>query len=52
MLGGVDRLRVTIAAENERALRVWSRVGFAETQRFQAPQPVMGSDTFVVLEKG
>ena len=48
----VDRLRVTIAAENQRALRAWSRVGFAETQRFRSPETVMGSDTFVVLEKG
>ena len=47
----VDRLRVTIAVENQRALRVWSSAGFAETQRFHSPEPVMGSDTFVVLEK-
>jgi RimJ/RimL family protein N-acetyltransferase len=45
-------LRVTIAAENLRALRVWSSWGFVETQRFQSPQTVMGSDIFVVLESG
>ncbi|NNC92887.1 MAG: GNAT family N-acetyltransferase [Acidimicrobiia bacterium] len=46
------RLRVSIAAENERALRVWSQAGFTETQRFQATKKVMGSETFVILESG
>jgi RimJ/RimL family protein N-acetyltransferase len=49
---GADRLRVSIAAENERAMRVWSQAGFAETGRFQASHTVMGSDEFVVLERG
>jgi len=44
--------RVTIAAGNGRALRVWSRRGFNETQRFTSPEPVMGSDEFVVLVDG
>ncbi len=48
----VDPLRVTIAAGNQRALRVWSSLGFTETQRFHTSRPMMGSDTFVVLECG
>lgn len=48
----IEPLRVTIAAENEAALRVWSRSGFVETQRFQAPRKLMGSEVFVVLEGG
>lgn len=47
-----DRLRVSIAVENERALRVWSQAGFTETQRFKATKRVMGSETFVILELG
>ena len=46
------RLRVTIAVGNQRAVRVWSSRDFVETQRFQSPETVMGSDTFVVLENG
>ena len=48
----VDPLRVTIAAGNQRALRVWSSLRFTETQRFHTSRPMMGSDTFVVLECG
>jgi GNAT superfamily N-acetyltransferase len=46
----VEPLRVTIVAENQAALRVWSSAGFVETQRFHSPEVVMGSDVFVVLE--
>ena len=46
------RLRVSIAVDNERALRVWTMAGFTETQRFQATKKVMGSETFVILESG
>ena len=48
----VTPLRVTIAAGNERAVRVWSGRGFKETQRFGSPETVMGSDQFVVLTNG
>jgi RimJ/RimL family protein N-acetyltransferase len=48
----VEPLRVTIAAENQAALAVWSRSGFVETQRFRAAETVMGSNLFVVLESG
>ena len=44
--------RVTIAAGNARALRVWSGRGFNEIQRFTSPETVMGSDEFVVLVDG
>jgi RimJ/RimL family protein N-acetyltransferase len=47
---GTRPLRVTIAAENQAALRVWSAAGFVETQRFHSPKVVLGSDMFVVLE--
>jgi len=47
---GADRLRVTIATGNPRAMRVWSALGFEETQRFASPETVMGSNVFVVLE--
>jgi len=43
-------LRVTIAAGNLRALRVWAGAGFTEAQRFESPETVMGSDEFVVLQ--
>ena len=42
-------LRVTIATENRRAVRVWLACGFTEIARFRSPQTVMGSDEFVVL---
>ncbi|MGI9648961.1 MAG: GNAT family N-acetyltransferase [Acidimicrobiia bacterium] len=45
-------LRVTIAALNQRALRVWSGCGFTETQQFTASEAVLGSDRFMVLEDG
>ena len=47
----VDQLRVTIDVKNTRAIRVWSRQGFEETQRFKPTKPAMGADLFVVLEK-
>ncbi len=47
---GAERLRVTIATGNRRAVRVWSGMGFTEIQRFESPQTVMGSNEFVVLE--
>lgn len=45
-----DVVRVTIASKNVRARKVWGGRGFTETQRFQSPETVMGSDEFVVLE--
>jgi len=45
------RLRVSVAIENRRAVTVWERAGFRETQRFNTTgTPVMGSPMFVVLE--
>ena len=43
------QLRVTIAAGNKRALRVWSNAGFTETSRFSTPREMMGSAEFVIL---
>lgn len=43
---GVDRFRVTIAAFNQRALKVCQRIGFDEKQRFLRPSDQM---VFVVL---
>ena len=45
-------LRVTIAAGNERALRVWRSIGFKETADFISPETVMGTKKFVMLEFG
>ena len=45
-----EPLRVTIATHNQRAIRVWSGLGFTETQRFQPTKTVLGSDAFVILE--
>lgn len=42
-------LRVTIAAGNVRALRVWTRAGFSEASRFSATREIMGSTDFAVL---
>ena len=42
-------LRVSIAARNERALRVWSNAGFSETSRFHTSRELMGSREFVIL---
>lgn len=42
-------LRVTIAASNQRALRVWSGAGFTEVSRFGTAREIMGSSEFVVL---
>jgi len=46
-----DRLRVTIAEPNRRAVRVWRGLGFTESERFRAPQTILGSRTFVVLQR-
>ena len=43
------QLRVTIAAGNERALRVWSNAGFAEVSRFATDSEMMGSTKFTIL---
>lgn len=45
-----QRMRVTIAANNVRAQRAWTSVGFHETGDFMAPNTVMGTKKFVVLE--
>lgn len=47
---GTGTLRVSIAENNERALRVWSGRGFRRVDRFVADRPVLGADHFVVLE--
>ena len=44
-------LRVTIAAGNERARRVWAGCGFTQTQRFHTSETILGSDAFVILER-
>jgi RimJ/RimL family protein N-acetyltransferase len=45
-----QRMRVTIAANNVRAQRAWTSVGFLQTSDFFAPHTVMGTKKFVVLE--
>jgi len=42
-------LRVTIAAGNERARRVWANAGFTEVSRFPTDRELMGSREFVIL---
>lgn len=49
---GHKPLRVTIAAGNQRAQRVWSKAGFVETSRFVASKELMGDREFVILERG
>jgi ribosomal-protein-alanine N-acetyltransferase len=49
---GVQRMRVTIAANNVRAQRAWKSVGFVQTDDFLSPHSVMGTKKFVVLELG
>lgn len=46
-----QQLRVTIAAGNERAQRVWLQAGFVEVQRFESPEIVLGTTEFVVLSR-
>ncbi|HZJ48691.1 MAG TPA: GNAT family protein [Acidimicrobiia bacterium] len=46
---GPRQLRVTIAVGNVRALRVWSRAGFAEISRFVTSRILMGSNEFAIL---
>lgn len=43
------QLRVTIAAGNIRALRVWSDIGFSEVSRFATTRDIMGSGEFAIL---
>lgn len=43
------QLRVTIAAGNRRALRVWSSAGFTEVSRFGTDRELMGSNEFAIL---
>lgn len=43
-------LRVTIAAANQRAIRVWSQAGFEETQQFETTEEMMGSTRFRIFE--
>jgi len=42
-------LRVTIAAGNERARRVWANAGFTEVSRFLTDRELMGSSEFAIL---
>lgn len=44
-------LRVTIAASNLRAQKVWIRAGFTEDARFTTERELMGSTEFVVLTR-
>ena len=44
-----DRLRVSIASYNERAIRVWTANGFEELGRFDAPSEILGSTRFVLM---
>ncbi|MBK8987309.1 MAG: GNAT family N-acetyltransferase [Chloroflexi bacterium] len=44
-----DVLRVTIAAFNRRALRVWTQQGFAPVQEFEGM--IAGKRPFIILEK-
>jgi RimJ/RimL family protein N-acetyltransferase len=43
------QLRVTIAAGNSRACRVWGNAGFSEISRFATERSIMGSSEFVIL---
>ena len=43
--------RVTIAAENGRAIRVWEENGFTEVARFRSEREVLGTREFVILER-
>ena len=42
-------IRVTIAAGNERARRVWSNAGFTEVSRFPTDRELLGSREFAIL---
>ena len=44
--------RVTIAANNERALRVWQGAGFEAKEHFDTEKEMMGARRFVVLVSG
>ena len=43
------QLRVTIAAGNSRALRVWSAAAFTEVSRFATARDIIGSREFAML---
>jgi RimJ/RimL family protein N-acetyltransferase len=45
-----QRFRVTIAANNTRAVRAWVGVGFQERENFLSPKTVMGTKRFVIFE--
>ena len=47
---GAGRVRATIAAANQRALRAVQRAGFEETARFDSTREVLGTRQFVILE--
>ena len=42
-------VRVTVAAGNKRALKVWKRAGFSEASRFSSGREILGSSDFAVL---
>ncbi len=44
-------LRVTIARQNRRAIRVWEANGFHQTQEFESPSKVMGTHEFAIFER-
>jgi len=44
-------LRVSIAAHNERAIKVWVANGFTETQRFSGPREILGTTEFAIFER-
>jgi len=44
-------LRATIAAVNERAIKVWESNGFQQTQDFEAESEVMGTRRFGIYER-
>lgn len=45
-------LRVTIAEQNARAIRVWEANGFQRVQRFESPSEVMGTKRFATFHRG
>ena len=46
-----EAVRVSIAAANAPALRVWTANGLTETQRFHTDRPILGTTEFVILER-
>lgn len=45
-------LRVTIAEQNARAIRVWEANGFQRAQSFESPSEVMGTTRFATFHRG